>query len=99
MKNTATVKIFLTQGSPTSVRTAELSNWTGKAVAGPRSQIEEILKRQEANSPGVYFLTGVNPETGNNKVYIGLLENNCFFRKQGRKPNESTHKIFGRKTN
>ncbi len=74
MKDTATVKIFLAQGSPTSVRTAELSNWTGKAVAGPRSQIEEILKREEANSPGVYFLTGVNPETGRDKVYIGEAE-------------------------
>jgi hypothetical protein len=59
MKNTATVKIFLAHGSPTSVRTAELSNWTGKAVAGPRSQIEDVLKRDEANYPGVYFLTGI----------------------------------------
>ncbi len=74
MKDTATVKIFLAQGSPSSVRTAELSNWTGKAVAGPRSQIEDILKREEANKPGVYFLTGVNPETGRNKVYIGEAE-------------------------
>lgn len=74
MKDTATVKIFLVQGSPSSVRTAELSNWTGKAVAGPRSQIEDILKREEANKPGVYFLTGVNPETGRNKVYIGEAE-------------------------
>ena len=74
MKDTATVKIFLAQGSPTSVRTAELSNWTGKAVAGPRSQIEEILKREEAINPGVYFLTGVNPETGRDKVYIGEAE-------------------------
>jgi len=74
MKDTATVKIFLAQGSPTSVRSAELSNWTGKAVAGPRSQIEEILKREEADNPGVYFLTGVNPETGRDKVYIGEAE-------------------------
>jgi len=74
MKDTATVKIFLAEGSPTSVRTAELSNWTGKAVAGPRSKIEDILKRDEANNPGVYFLTGVNPETGKDKVYIGEAE-------------------------
>jgi hypothetical protein len=74
MKDTATVKIFLVKGSPSSVRTAELSNWTGKAVAGPRSQIEDILKREEANKSGVYFLTGVNPETGRNKVYIGEVE-------------------------
>ena len=74
MKDTATVKIFLVEGSPTSIRTAELSNWTGKAVAGPRSKIEDIVKRDEANNPGVYFLTGINPETGRDRVYIGEAE-------------------------
>jgi hypothetical protein len=74
MNQTATVRIFLAKGSPTSVRTAEISNWTGKAVAGPRSQIEDILSREEANKPGVYFLTGINPETGRERVYIGEAE-------------------------
>ena len=74
MNDTATVRIFLAKGSPTSVRTAEISNWTGKAVAGPRSQIEDMLKRQEAGKPGVYFLTGVNPESGRDRVYIGEAE-------------------------
>jgi len=74
MMETATVRIFLAKGSPTSVRTAEISNWTGKAVAGPRSQLEEVLKRDEANKPGVYFLAGINPETGRDRVYIGEAE-------------------------
>jgi hypothetical protein len=56
MNDTATVRIFLTKGSPTSVRTADISNWTGKAVAGLRSQIDDILSREEACKPGVYFL-------------------------------------------
>lgn len=74
MNDTATVRIFLAKGSPTSVRTAEISNWTGKAVAGPRSQIEDMLKREEAAKPGVYFLAGVNPESGRDRVYIGEAE-------------------------
>ena len=74
MTDTATVRIFLTKGSPTSVRTAEISNWTGKAVAGPRSQLEELLKREEAGKPGVYFLAGVDPESGRDRVYIGEAE-------------------------
>lgn len=74
MNESATVRIFLVKGSPTSIRTAELSNWTGKAVAGPRSQIEDILKREEAGKPGVYFLAGVNPESGRDRVYIGEAE-------------------------
>ena len=74
MNETATVRIFLAKGSPTSVRTAEISNWTGKAVAGPRSQLEDMLKREEATKPGVYFLAGVNPESGRDRVYIGEAE-------------------------
>jgi hypothetical protein len=71
---TATVKIFLALGDPASVRTAEISNWTGKAVAGPRSELDHILQRGDANNPGVYFLTGINPETGRDRVYIGEAE-------------------------
>jgi hypothetical protein len=74
MKETATVKIFLAQGDPGSIRTAEISNWTGKAVTGPRSQLELVLQREEAKKPGVYFLTGINPQTGKERVYIGEAE-------------------------
>lgn len=74
MNPTATVKIFLVHGDPGLLRTAEISNWTGKAVAGPRSQLDSVLQRDEAGKPGVYFLTGVNPETGKERVYIGEAE-------------------------
>jgi hypothetical protein len=74
MTETATVKIFLALGEPSSVRTAEISNWTGKAVAGPRSKLDVILHRDEAGKPGIYFLTGINPETGKQRVYIGEAE-------------------------
>jgi predicted type IV restriction endonuclease len=74
MKNTATVKIFLAEGDPDSIRTAEISNWSGKAVAGPRSHLDLILGRDEAGKPGVYFLAGVNPETGRPTVYVGEAE-------------------------
>ena len=74
MTETATVKIFLAQGDPGLIRTAEISNWTGKAVAGPRFQLELIQQREEAKKPGVYFLTGINSETGKERVYIGEAE-------------------------
>lgn len=70
----ATIKIFLVHGDPKRLRTAELSNWTGKATAGPRSEFESILKREESLNSGVYFLTGVDPESGNSSVYIGEAE-------------------------
>jgi len=71
---TATLKIFLTFGDPKRLRTAELSNWTGKAVAGPRSEFEKVLKREESNSSGVYFLTGIDPDTNKSSIYIGEAE-------------------------
>ena len=70
----ATIKIFLPHGDPKRLRTAELSNWTGKAVAGPRSEFDGVLARDESQNSGVYFLTGVDPETGKSAVYIGEAE-------------------------
>lgn len=70
----ATIKIFLVQGDPKRLRTAELSNWTGKAVAGPRSEFEGILSREESGSAGVYLLTGSDPESGKSVIYVGEAE-------------------------
>jgi hypothetical protein len=72
--SSATIRIFLVHGDPKRLRTAELSNWTGKAVAGPRSEFDGVLARDESKSSGVYFLTGVDAETGRSAVYIGEAE-------------------------
>lgn len=71
---TATIKLFLAQGDPKRLRTAELSNWNGKAVAGPRSEFDDLLKREEAMNAGVYILAGIDPETGTPAIYIGEAE-------------------------
>jgi hypothetical protein len=70
----ATIKIFLVNGDPKRLRTAELSNWTGKAIAGPRSEFDSVIAREESQNSGVYFLTGIEPETGSSIVYIGEAE-------------------------
>jgi len=72
--STATLKMFLAFGDPKRLRTVELSNWTGKAVSGPRSELSKVLEREESNSAGVYFLTGVDPSTNKNVIYIGEAE-------------------------
>lgn len=71
---TATIKLFLAHADPKRLRTAEISNWTGKAVAGPRTELENILARDEAHNSGVYFLTGTDPDSGKDAVYIGEAE-------------------------
>ncbi|MDN5781045.1 MAG: GIY-YIG nuclease family protein [Luteimonas sp.] len=70
----ATIKIYLPHGDPKRLRTGEISNWSGKAVAGPRTELEQILARDETSSAGVYILSGTDPFTGNPAVYIGEAE-------------------------
>jgi len=69
----ATIKLFLPNGEATGIRTAEISNWTGRALAGPRTEIDKLLKREELNRPGVYILLGVD-DSGDQMVYIGEAE-------------------------
>lgn len=70
----STVKLFLPQGDPKGLRTAEVSNWTGKAIAAPRSEFKELLQRIELLNSGIYFLIGVDPETDEAMAYIGEAE-------------------------
>lgn len=43
----ATIKLFLPNGDAKGLRTAEISNWTGKALAAPRTELEQLLAREE----------------------------------------------------
>ena len=71
----STITIFLVHSDPKRLRTAELSNWTGKAIAGPRSEFEGVIGREESSRSGVYFLTGYDPESGKPAIYVGEAEN------------------------
>lgn len=70
----ATIKLFLPRGDAKSLRTAEISNWTGKAVAAPRTELEELLTREELDGAGVYILIGNDPLTNAPRAYIGEAE-------------------------
>jgi hypothetical protein len=70
----ATIRLFLRHGDPKRLRTAEISNWSGKAIAAPRTDLDELLGRDEAGQSGVYILTGNDPDTGRPMVYIGEAE-------------------------
>jgi len=71
-----TIKIFLIDGEPNGLKTAELSNWVGQAIVIPRNKLKEIKQRSECNKPAVYFLIGKNSEEALlPTVYIGEAEN------------------------
>jgi hypothetical protein len=72
--SSATIKLFLPRGDAKSLRTAEISNWTGKAVAAPRTELDELLAREELDKAGVYILIGTDPLTNAPRAYIGEAE-------------------------
>ena len=74
MNEPLSIIIFLAKGSASSLRTAEISNWSGKAIACSRKELDELAKREEAIRPGVYFLIGNDIETGEPSVYVGETE-------------------------
>ena len=74
MNPSATIRLFLPFGDPKKVRTAEISNWSGKAIASPRTDLDHFLSRPELAKPGVYVLVGTDPDTGEALAYIGEAE-------------------------
>jgi len=70
----ATIKLFLPNGDAQSLRIAEISNWTGKALAAPRTELESLFKREEIGQSGVYFLVGTDTKSNKPKAYVGEAE-------------------------
>lgn len=66
------VRLFLIDGAPTGLLTAEIVNWTGHIFVTPRSRLGDALNREEARRTGVYFLVGDDPvQASKNRVYVG----------------------------
>lgn len=66
------IRLFLADGTPGGLLTAEIMNWTGHVIAAPRSDLPALLKRPEVKRTGIYLLLGDDPESpGRQLVYIG----------------------------
>lgn len=79
MKNRPqTIQVFLPDGSPTSIKEAEITNRLVKAVFFPRNKLKEVSERELVHFTGVYFLFGITEE-GKPLVYIGEGED-CYTR-------------------
>jgi hypothetical protein len=72
--NSATIKLFLPRGDAKSLRTAEIINWTGFAIAAPRTELDDLLQRAELDKSGIYILSGTDPHSGSPRAYIGEAE-------------------------
>lgn len=67
------IELFLVNGTADSLITAELSNWNGKAIKIPRTEVS-ACDREDIKGVGVYFLF-CKEEDGEDSVYIGEAEN------------------------
>ncbi len=66
------IKLFLVDGTPGGLTTAEITNWTGHVLAARRSDLADLLKRDEAQRTGVYLLLGDDEAAiGDTRCYIG----------------------------
>ena len=66
------IRIFLPDGVPTGLLLAEIPNWTGKVLVGPRNRLPDLLARPEVRRPGVYLLVGPDPDQpSRDMVYVG----------------------------
>ncbi len=66
------LRVYLIDGTPTGMLTAEIINWTGHVITGPRSRLSDLVQRPEARRAAVYFLVGPDQGGGvGTQVYIG----------------------------
>lgn len=66
------IKLFLAEGTPGGLRTAEIINWTGHVVIAPRTALGSLVEMPESRTTGVYLLLGDEPDApGSMQVYIG----------------------------
>lgn len=65
------VRLFLAEGTPTGILTAEIVNWTGHILSAPRTKLETALKRDELKKTGVYILYGSPLDSDLPLVYVG----------------------------
>ncbi|WP_048308846.1 GIY-YIG nuclease family protein [Halomonas sp. PR-M31] len=81
------IRLFLVDGTPNGLLTAEIMNWIGHVLTGPRSKLSELVQRPECGRTGIYFLVGPDPENSLRPlVYIGESDDVSTRLKQHNRP-------------
>jgi hypothetical protein len=66
------IRLFLVDGTPQGMRTAEVGNWTGLALVCPRTDLARLATRPEVHRTGVYLLVGHSEASASGlAVYVG----------------------------
>ena len=92
------LRLFLVDGSPGGLITAEIMNWTGHVLCGPRTLLAAMLKRPEAARTGIYFLIGPDPDNASRSiVYVGETDDVASRLRQHNRSEEQGGKDFWEK--
>jgi hypothetical protein len=95
MSQGRSLRLFLVDGTPNGLLTAEIMNWIGHVLTGPRSNLAELVQRPECARTGVYFLIGPDPDDSlRTRVYIGESDDVAQRLKQHNRPQEQGGKDF-----
>lgn len=97
MAHGKSIKMFLADGSPNGILTAEIINWTGHVLSAPRTKLSELIQRDECSRTGVYFLVGYDLENSLPSVYIGESDDVANRLKQHNRTEEAGGKDFWEK--
>ncbi|QWF72020.1 GIY-YIG nuclease family protein [Methylomonas paludis] len=98
MNQGRSIRLFLVDGTPHGLLTAEIMNWTGHVLTGPRSKLAELIQRPECGRTGVYFLVGPDPDNSlRSLVYIGESDDVARRLKEHNRPEEQGGKDFWEK--
>ncbi|MNC15268.1 hypothetical protein D3C75_630800 [compost metagenome] len=65
------IKLYIMGEQYKNLKTAELSNWTGKAYIGQRKHVQMLQSIEELSSPGIYLLISELEESYQKRIYIG----------------------------
>lgn len=65
------IKLYIMGDEYKNLKSAELSNWTGKAFIGERKHSKLIQNINELSVPGIYFLTSKSKSGVQTEIYIG----------------------------
>jgi hypothetical protein len=66
------LKLYLADGTPSGVITAELGVSSVRAAVASRTALPELIRREEAARTGIYLLVGPDPDLpGRQLVYVG----------------------------
>lgn len=95
MNQGRTLKLFLVDGVPQGLLTAEIMNWTGHVITGSRGKLTELIQRSEAKRAGVYLLAGPDSGTGvGTQVYLGETDDVAARLKLHNRPEDKGGKDF-----